>query len=205
MKSVVENEKHTNQRSTNRWLALVFLALAQFLVVLDSSIVNIALPSIGHDLILSTDTLTWVITAYIVPMGGLLLLGGRLADRFGHRRIFMIGVIGFIIGSTSAGMSASIEWLLVSRAIQGASAGFLAPSALALVTLLFTKPNERAKALGIWGIVAGLSGVGVLLVLEVHSQLLLHLPSQALPKGKKVLLAVLLAVLLTQVSNSAAR
>lgn len=164
MKSVVQNEKNTNQRSANRWLALVFLALAQFLVVLDSSIVNIALPSIGHDLILSTDTLTWVITAYIVPMGGLLLLGGRLADRFGHRRIFMIGVIGFIIGSTAAGMSSSIEWLLGSRAIQGASAGFLAPSALALVTLLFTKPNERAKALGIWGIVAGLgSGVGVLL------------------------------------------
>ncbi len=164
MKSVVQSPQNTNQRSSQRWLALVFLALAQFLVVLDSSIVNIALPSIGNDLLLNTDTLTWVITAYIVPMGGLLLLGGRLADRFGHRRIFMLGVIGFIVGSTAAGVSSSIEWLLFSRAIQGASAGFLAPSALALVTLLFTEPEERAKALGIWGVVAGLgSGVGVLL------------------------------------------
>lgn len=103
MKSVVQSPQNTNQRSPQRWLALVFLALAQFLVVLDSSIVNIALPSIGNDLLLNTDTLTWVITAYIVPMGGLLLLGGRLADRFGHRRIFMLGVVGFIVGSTAAG------------------------------------------------------------------------------------------------------
>lgn len=153
-----------NQRSSHRWWALVILALAQFLVVLDSSIVNIALPSLGKELHLDTATLSWVITAFVVPFGGLLLLGGRLADRFGHRRIFMIGVIGFIIASASAGLATSTEWLLVSRVIQGASAAFLAPAALALVTLLFPQPEERVKALGIWGIVAGIgSAAGVLL------------------------------------------
>lgn len=161
--SKVKHQK-TNERSSNRWLALIFLALAQFLVVLDSSIINIALPSIGEDLLLGTDTLSWVITAFIVPFGGLLLLGGRLADRFGHRTIFMLGVIGFILGSALASLSNSIEFLLAARIIQGISAAFLAPSALALVTLLFTEPSERAKALGLWGIVAGLgSGAGVLL------------------------------------------
>lgn len=164
MESVVKNKRDTNQRSLHRWWALVFIALAQFLIVLNSSIVNIALPSLGEDLHLGTDTLSWVITAYSVPLGGLLLLGGRLADRFGHRRIFMVGVIGFILSSIAAGFSNYIEWLLVSRAIQGASAAFLSPSALALVTLLFTESKERAKALGIWGIVAGLgSGAGVFL------------------------------------------
>lgn len=161
--NIVTN-KETSQRSLHRWWALVILALAQFLIILNSSVVNIALPSIGDELLLSTDTLSWVLTAYVVPFGGLLLLGGRLADRFGHRRIFMVGVIGFILASAVAGLSNSIEWLLISRTIQGVSAAFLAPSALALVTLLFTESEERAKALGIWGIVAGLgSGVGVFL------------------------------------------
>ncbi|MBM7678061.1 MFS transporter [Gracilibacillus alcaliphilus] len=164
MKSVVQNQRNTNQRSSNRYLALVFLSLAQFIVVLDSSIVNIALPSIGNDLLLHTDTLSWIIVAFVVPLGGLLLLGGRLADRFGHRRIFMVGAIGIMLGSAMAGLSTSIEMLLVARAIQGVSAAFLSPAALALVTMLFTEPKERAKALGIWGIVAGIgSGAGVLL------------------------------------------
>ncbi len=164
MESIVQNKRNTNQRSLHRWWALIILALAQFLVFLDSSIVNIALPSLGKDLHLDTTTLSWVITANVVPFGGLLLLGGRLADRFGHRRIFMVGVIGFIIASASAGLAASTGWLLVSRAIQGTSAAFLAPAALALLTLLFTQPKERAKALGIWGTVAGLGSVaGVLL------------------------------------------
>src|SRR5690606_25486338 len=164
MSKVTHQQTNLNDRSSNRWLALVFLAMAQFLVVLDSSIINIALPSIGEDLLLGTDTLSWVITAFIVPFGGLLLLGGRLADRFGHRTIFMLGVIGFILGSALASLSNSIEFLLAARAIQGTSAAFLAPSALALVTVLFTEPSERAKALGLWGIVAGLgSGAGVLL------------------------------------------
>lgn len=164
MKSVVQNQRNINQRSSNRYLALIFLSLAQFIVVLDSSIVNIALPSIGNDLLLHTDTLSWIIVAFVVPLGGMLLLGGRLADRFGHRRIFMVGTVGIMLGSAMSGLSTSIEMLLVSRAIQGVSAAFLSPAALALVTMLFTKPKERAKALGIWGIVAGIgSGAGVLL------------------------------------------
>src|SRR6187402_2905327 len=90
-------------RSTRRWLALSVLALAQFLVILDASIVNIALPSVGAELHLDTAALSWAITAYILPFGGLLLLGGKLADRFGHRRVFLIGVAGFIAASTLAG------------------------------------------------------------------------------------------------------
>ncbi|MDQ0062863.1 DHA2 family efflux MFS transporter permease subunit [Paenibacillus harenae] len=152
------------RRSANRWWALVVLALAQFLVVLDASIVNIALPALGEDLALDTTALSWIITAYVLPFGGLLLLGGRLADRYGHRRIFMIGILGFAAASAAAGLASSGGWLLAARAVQGASAALLAPAALALVTKLFTEPGDRAKALGIWGAVAGIgSAAGVLL------------------------------------------
>ncbi|MCR2806876.1 MFS transporter [Paenibacillus soyae] len=147
-----------------RWWALIALALAQFLVVLDASIVNIALPAIGSELHLGTNMLGWVITAYVLPFGGLLLLGGRLSDRFGHRRLFIAGVGGFTVASAAAGVSISGEWLLVARAVQGTSAALLAPAALALLTKLFADPKDRAKALGIWGAVAGIgSAAGVLL------------------------------------------
>ncbi|MCD9023043.1 MFS transporter [Cohnella silvisoli] len=147
-----------------RWWALIALALAQFLVVLDASIVNIALPSLGEELHLDTNTLSWVITAYVLPFGGLLLLGGRLSDRYGHRRLFIAGVAGFAIASAAAGFASSGAWLLTARAVQGASAALLAPAALALLTRLFTNPQDRAKALGIWGAVAGVgSAAGVLL------------------------------------------
>jgi EmrB/QacA subfamily drug resistance transporter len=147
-----------------RWWALIALALAQFLVVLDASIVNIALPAIGSELHLGTSMLGWVITAYVLPFGGLLLLGGRLSDRFGHRRLFIAGVAGFSVASAAAGASISGEWLLVARAVQGTSAALLAPAALALLTKLFADPQNRAKALGIWGAVAGIgSAAGVLL------------------------------------------
>ncbi|TYP71904.1 MFS transporter [Paenibacillus methanolicus] len=147
-----------------RWWALIALALAQFLVVLDASIVNIALPAIGSELRLGTHMLGWVITAYVLPFGGLLLLGGRLSDRFGHRRLFIAGVAGFSIASAAAGLAMSGEWLLTARALQGISAALLAPAALALLTKLFIDPQDRAKALGIWGAVAGIgSAAGVLL------------------------------------------
>ncbi|HEV2518433.1 MAG TPA: MFS transporter [Devosia sp.] len=152
------------ERSRNRWLALTFLALAQFLVVLDASIVNIALPSLGAGLGLDPDLLTWVITAYVLPFGGLLMLGGRLADRYGHRTIFLAGVFGFIAASLAAGFSINGPMLLMSRAVQGASAALLAPAALALLMQLFPATDGRGKALGIWGAVAGLGSVaGVLL------------------------------------------
>lgn len=150
--------------SSRRWLALAILALAQFLVVLDASIVNIALPALGKGLGLDPALLTWVITAYVLPFGGLLLLGGRLADRYGHRRMFLAGVAGFIAASLVAGLSVSGEMLLAARAVQGGSAALLAPGALSLLMQLFPTGDGRDKALGIWGAVAGLGSVaGVLL------------------------------------------
>lgn len=146
-----------------RWWALAALALAQFLVVLDASIVNIAIPSLGADLGLDQGALAWVITAYVLPFGSLLLLGGRLADRFGHRNIFLLGTAGFVLASVAAGLAQDGMWLLAARAAQGASAALLAPASLALVTRLFTTAGDRAKALGIWGAVAGVgSAAGVL-------------------------------------------
>ncbi len=151
-------------RSTRRWLALGVLALAQFLVILDASIVNIALPSVGRELGLDTAALSWAITAYILPFGGLLLLGGKLADRFGHRRVFLIGVTGFILASALAGLATSGSMLFAARALQGTSAALLAPASLAIVTQLFMEPAARTRALGVWGAVAGIGGVaGVLL------------------------------------------
>ncbi|MDR6906190.1 EmrB/QacA subfamily drug resistance transporter [Agromyces sp. 3263] len=149
---------------SRRWWALAALALAQFLVVLDASIVNIAIPTLGADLGLGPGALAWVITAYVLPFGSLLLFGGRLADRFGHRRIFLIGTGSFIGASALAGLAVSGEMLLTARALQGASAALLAPASLALVTRLFTSTRDRARALGIWGAVAGAgSAAGVLL------------------------------------------
>ncbi|WP_433616229.1 MFS transporter [Paenibacillus cellulositrophicus] len=164
MSSMVQPAIANSRHMPLRWWALIALALAQFLVVLDASIVNIALPSLGSELHLGTNTLSWVITAYVLPFGGLLLLGGRLSDRFGHRRLFMTGVAGFALASAAAGLAASGAWLLTARVIQGASAALLSPAALALVTKLFADPQDRAKALGIWGAVAGIgSAAGVLL------------------------------------------
>jgi EmrB/QacA subfamily drug resistance transporter len=154
----------TTLRSTRRWLALAVLALAQFLVILDASIVNIALPVLGEQLGLDTAALAWVITAYVLPFGSLLLLGGRLADRFGHRNLFLVGTAGFVAASTLAGLSVNGGMLLGARALQGASAALLAPAALALLTQLFPEPRDRARALGLWGGVAGIGSVaGVLL------------------------------------------
>ncbi|KRE23093.1 DHA2 family efflux MFS transporter permease subunit [Agromyces sp. Soil535] len=154
----------TTAEHARRWWALGALALAQFLVVLDASIVNIAIPTLGADLGLGPAALAWVITAYVLPFGSLLLLGGRLADRFGHRRVFLVGTAAFLGASALAGLAATGEILLLARALQGASAALLAPASLALVTRLFTSTRDRARALGIWGAVAGAgSAAGVLL------------------------------------------
>lgn len=164
MTALTQPIREAGPRSTRRWLALGILALAQFLVVLDASIVNIALPVLGRELGMDTLALSWVITAYVLAFGGLLLLGGRLADRYGHRRVFLTGTAGFVAASAVAGLSISSEMLLAARALQGASAALLAPSALALLTHLFPDDRERTKALGVWGAVAGIgSAAGVLL------------------------------------------
>ena len=157
----------TTQRSIpdpRRWKALAILAMADFVVILDATIVNIALPSIGRSLHASTGSLSWVISAYILAFGGLLLLGGRLADLFGRRRLFIGGLAIFGFASVAGGLSTSIEALIGFRALQGVGAAALAPAARALVTTLFSEGPERSKALGIWAAVAG-SGTVVGLIL----------------------------------------
>jgi len=138
-----------------RWAALTLLALAQFVVVLDASIVNIALPSISHGLGLSATGLSWVINAYLITFGGLLLLGGRAADLLGRRATFLGGLLVFTAASFADGLAPSGGALIAARAVQGAAAAFLSPAALSLVTTLFPDRAERGKALGVWGAVAG--------------------------------------------------
>lgn len=138
-----------------RWWGLVIIALAQLMVVLDATIVNIALPSAQHDLGMSDGNRQWVITAYTLAFGGLLLLGGRIADLVGRKRTFIFGLIGFAAASALGGAATSPGMLFGARALQGAFAAVLAPSALSLLTITFTDPKERGKAFGVYGALAG--------------------------------------------------
>ncbi|MEK6252013.1 MAG: MFS transporter [Actinomycetota bacterium] len=147
-----------------RWIALVLLCVAQFVVVLDASIVNVALPTIGNALHFSQDSLSWVVNAYILTFGGFLLLGGRMADLLGRRRVFMGGLILFAIASLAGGLATNEGQLIAARAVQGLGAAILSPAALSIVTTTFRDGAERNKALGVWGAVAGSGGAaGVLL------------------------------------------
>lgn len=147
-----------------RWRALAFIALAQLMVVLDGTIVNIALPSAQRDLGISDANRQWVVTAYALAFGGLLLFGGRISDRWGRRRAFMIGLIGFAGASALGGSAVNTEMLLGARALQGAFGAILAPAALSLLTVMFTQPKERAKAFGIYGAISG-GGAAIGLIL----------------------------------------
>src|SRR6266511_4618971 len=150
--------------SDRKGLALLLLAAAQFVVVLDASIVNVALPSIGRDLHFSQDSLSWVVNAYVLVFGGFLLLGGRIADLLGRRRLFVAGLILFAAASLAGGLAQSAGWLVAARAVQGLGAALLSPAALSLVTVLFAEGSERNKAMGVWGAAVGSGGaVGVLL------------------------------------------
>jgi len=156
----------TDAKLTDRqkWLALALLASTQFVIVLDAAIVNVAIPSIGRDLQFSTENLAWIPNAYALTFGGFLLLGGRMADLLGRRRLFMIGLGVFSIASLLGGFSGSEEQLIIWRAVQGLGAALLAPSALSMVTNMFSEGAERNKALGVWGAVSGSGGAaGVLL------------------------------------------
>jgi EmrB/QacA subfamily drug resistance transporter len=147
-----------------RWTALILLCVAQFVVVLDASIVNVALPSIGRGLHFSEQNLPWVVNAYVIAFGGFLLLGGRAADLLGRRRVFMAGLLVVAVASLAAGFAASQGQLIAARAAQGLGAAIISPSALSIVTNMFSDGAERNKALGAWGAVAGSAGaVGVLL------------------------------------------
>jgi EmrB/QacA subfamily drug resistance transporter len=145
-------------------LALILLAMTQFVIVIDASIVNVALPSIGAHLHFSRDDLSWVVNAYTLTFGGFLLLGGRLADLLGRRRMFMIGLVLFSLASFVGGLAQSEPWLITARAVQGLGAAIVSPAALSIITTTFAEGSERNRALGIWGAVAGAGGAaGVLL------------------------------------------
>jgi EmrB/QacA subfamily drug resistance transporter len=147
-----------------RWLALLVLCFGDLMIVLDATIVNVALPSIRADLGFSETSLAWVVNAYLITFGGFLLLGGRLGDLFGHRRLFLIGLTVFTLASLACGLAGSQEFLIVARAVQGLGGALVSVVALSLTMIMFTEPAERAKAMGIFGFVLSGGGTtGVLL------------------------------------------
>src|ERR671938_313419 len=157
---MVETAKATDRR----WIALILLCVAQFVVVLDASIVNVALPTIGDALKFTESDLPWVVNAYVLTFGGFLLLGGRAADLLGRRAVFMAGLVLFALASLAGGLATSSGQLIAARAVQGLGAAILSPAALSIVTTTFREGAERNKALGVWGAVAGSGGAaGVLL------------------------------------------
>jgi len=176
-----------------RWLALVVLCLGDLMIVLDTTIVNVALPSIREDLGFSESSLAWVVNAYLLTFGGFLLLGGRLGDLYGHRRLFLIGLALFTSASLACGLATTQTFLVVARAVQGVGGAIVAAVALSLIMTLFTEPAERAKAMGVIGFVAAGGGsVGVILggvlteAISWHWIFLALLPSGrgAVPEGR---------------------
>src|SRR5579862_2450980 len=160
----IETASDIREGDRRRWLILSVLVLAQFMVVLDVAIVNVALPTIKNDLHFSEDGLQWVITAYAIVFGGVLLLGGRMADLLGRRRIFMVGMAVFTVFSLLDGLAWSSTSLIAFRGLQGLGAALLAPAALSILTTTFAEGRERNLALGIWGAVSGSgAAAGVLL------------------------------------------
>ena len=181
--------------SRTRWFALVVLCLGDLMIVLDTTIVNVALPSIRQDLGFTETSLAWVVNAYLLTFGGFLLLGGRLGDLFGHRRLFLLGLTLFTAASVACGLSTSQEFLVGARAIQGLGGAIVSVVALSLIMMLFTEPAERAKAMGVIGFVAAGGGsVGVLLggvltdVLNWHWIFLVNLPVGAAVFGLCIVL-----------------
>src|SRR6266705_2136453 len=164
MSARIVTEAAAGQKDPRRWIALALIVVAQFMVVLDIAIVNVALPSIRTDLHFSQEGLQWVITAYSILFGGLLLLGGRLADLLGRRRIFVAGLLLFTVSSLLNGLAWSEGSLIGFRALQGLGAALLSPAALSILTTTFREGRERNLALGIWGAASGSGGAaGVLL------------------------------------------
>jgi len=150
--------------ATNPWIVLVLICLAQFMVILDATIVNVALPSIQEDLELSEANLQWIINAYTLVFGGFLLLGGRLGDLLGRKRLFLVGLVIFTVASLLDGLAQSEGMLIGSRALQGLGAALISPAALSIISTTFEEGAERAKALGVWAAIAiGGSAVGLIL------------------------------------------
>ncbi|MGF6757607.1 DHA2 family efflux MFS transporter permease subunit [Paraburkholderia sp. GAS42] len=166
-----------------RWLALIVLCMGVLMIVLDTTIVNVALPSIAADLGFSETSLVWVVNAYMLTFGGFLLLGGRLGDLFGHRRLFLAGIALFTVASLACGISTTQVLLVCARAVQGLGGAVVSAVSLSLIMNLFTETGERAKAMGVYGFVcAGGGSIGVLLgglltnVLSWHWIFLVNLP-----------------------------
>jgi MFS family permease len=147
-----------------RWLALLLLCLGVLMIVLDTTIVNVALPSIRADLGFTETSLVWVVNAYMLTFGGFLLLGGRLGDLYGHRRLFVVGIVLFTLASLGCGVAPTQAVLIAARALQGLGGAVVSAVALSLIMNLFTEPAERAKAMGVYGFVCASGGsIGVLL------------------------------------------
>src|SRR5207249_5052158 len=162
--SVAQVSAEAQETDNRRWFGLAVIVAAQFMVVLDIAIVNVALPSIKTDLHFSQESLQWVITAYSILFGGVLLLGGRLADVLGRRRLFVAGLLIFTISSLLDGLAWSETSLIAFRVLQGLGAALLSPAALSILTTTFCEGRERNIALGIWGAASGSGGAaGVLL------------------------------------------
>ena len=154
----------TERARANPWVVLVLVCIAQFMVILDATIVNVALPSIQTDLGMSNAELQWVVNAYALLFGGFLLLGGRAGDLIGRKRIFLLGVIVFTLASVVCGIAQSETWLIVARGVQGLGAALVSPAALSIVTTTFKEGRERTRAMGVWAAIAvGGGAVGLLL------------------------------------------
>ena len=148
----------------NPWLVLVLVCLAQFMVILDATIVNVALPSIQADLEMSDTNLQWVVNAYALMFGGFLLLGGRAGDLIGRKRVFLVGVVLFTLASMLCGFAQNEVWLVIARGVQGLGAAFVSPAALSILTTTFREGADRTKAMGVWAAIAvGGGAVGLLL------------------------------------------
>ena len=172
-----------NITDRKRWLALMVLCLGVLMIVLDTTIVNVALPSIRTDLGFSETSLVWVVNAYMLTFGGFLLLGGRLGDLYGHRKLFLLGIILFTLASAACGLANTQALLIAARAVQGLGGAVVSAVALSLIMNLFTEPADRAKAMGVYGFVcAGGGSIGVLLgglltnALSWHWIFLVNLP-----------------------------
>ena len=193
--------------SRARWLALLVLCLGDLMIVLDVTIVGVALPSIQEDLGFSDESLAWVVNAYLITFGGFLLLGGRLGDLFGHQRLFLAGITLFTLASAACGLANSQELLVGARAVQGIGGAVVSAVALSLMMTLFTEPAERAKAMGIFGFVASGGGsIGVLLggvitdVLDWHWIFLVNVPV-----GIAVIVLTFMTIPSTRVATAAQR
>src|SRR5919206_1981617 len=147
-----------------RWLALAVIAVTVLMIILDATIVNIALPTVSRSLDITAATQQWIVTAYTLTFGGFLLLGGRIADYWGRKRTYLVGAAGFAVASALGGLAQNEAMLFAARALQGAFGALLAPASLALLTVLFTDTKERARAFAVYGAIAGGgSAVGLLL------------------------------------------